>query len=109
MTHRILQLDGHSGLADEDSNFEWYLCPLCYNEDTYFASEKGLCTHIMDNHEPCDVFHTFGKDWVSEQMQCTKRNLLRNWENFLDQECQCKECKEKQSHKHIEYGWSPWV
>ena len=42
-------------------------------------------------------FPMFGNDWVGEQMQCTKRNLLRKWENFLDQECQCKECKEKLS------------
>jgi hypothetical protein len=108
VTHIIPQLDGHSGLEDEDSNFEWSLCPLCFNEDNYFASEKGLCTHIMNYHEPGDVFPTFGKEWVSEQMQYTKKNLLRKWEIFLDQECQCKECKEKQSHKHIECGWSQW-
>ena len=46
-----------------------------FNEDDYFASEKGLCTHIMDNHEPGDVFPTFDKDWVSEQMQYTVGEL----------------------------------
>ena len=106
--HRIPQLDGHSSLEDQDC--EWSLCPLCYDEDNYFASENGLGTHLMNNHEPDDVFLTFGNPWISEQMQYVHRSLQQRCKNFLDQEYNSSFCsKENQSHKRIECEGTPYV
>ena len=108
--HIIPQLDGHSGVADQDRDCEWSLCPLCFDEDNYFASEMGLGTHLMNNHEPDDVFHTFGNPWISEQIQYVHRSHQQKWENFLAQKCDSSFCsKDNQSHKRIECEGSPYV
>ena len=108
--HKIPQLDGQGGLEDQDRDCEWSLCPLCYDEDNYFASENGLGTHLMNNHEPDDVFHSFGNPWISEQIQCVHRRLQQRWENYLEQKCDSSFCsKENESHKRIECEGSPYV
>ena len=118
MRHRISQLDGHIDSEEENSeevnvvtleldevdrsNSKKELCPLCQEECSsclnntceeceYKATEEGLSCHIMNDHEPKDVFNHFGLVWTNNNMKNLSRNLeyaqdryhLEKWENLL--------------------------
>ena len=67
MKHRISQLDGHDVFEENESVKS--PCPLCpvwvyckcekcekCEECDYIYTEEGLSVHIMNDHEPPDVF-----------------------------------------------------
>ena len=102
MKHRISQLDGQDDCEVEKSFSKKNLCPLCQEECgscldgtceecEYKASEEGYTIHIMNDHDPKDVFEHFGLVWTNDNMKNISRNLeyaqdryhLQKWENFM--------------------------
>ena len=91
MKHIISQLDGqddceiNSGYSE---NNPWPLCQDCGNcvnrtcENCEFKStDKGLSHHIMNAHEPKDVFKHFGEVW-------TNNNIVKHsphWDHYHNQ------------------------
>ena len=85
------------------SDSEKILCPLCSEESTYcgqcgnceecdfLATEEGFNCHIMNDHEPKDVFQHFGIVWIRDHMKYINRNLdyaqdryhIQKWDGFL--------------------------
>ena len=85
MKHRISQLDGQDDCEVNISDSEKNPCPLCQEcsycqnrtceECEYKATEEGLSYHIMNDHEPKDVFKHFGLVWINDNMKNISRTL----------------------------------
>ena len=101
MKHRISQLDGQDDCKVDSSDSEKNLCPLCSEcsycvnstceECEFKATKEGLSCHVMNDHEPKDVFKHYGLVWINDNMKNINRNLdyaqdryhLQKWESFL--------------------------
>ena len=102
LKHRISQLDGHNDTEVEESEPNITLCKICpansgyclcgkCEECEYFATEKGYNIHIMNDHEPDEVYQHFGMDWINSHFKCVKRNFnyaqdrvhFEKWESFM--------------------------
>ena len=85
MKHRISQLDGQYDCEVNSSEPEKNPCPLCQNcaycvnrscpNCEYLSSKEGFSRHIMNDHEPKDVFQHFGEVW-------TNKNIGKHSENM---------------------------
>ena len=101
MKHRISQLDGQDDCEVNSGGFEKNLCPLCKEssycvdstceECEFKATKEGLSCHVMNDHEPKDVFKHYGLVWINDNMKNINRNLdyaqdryhLQKWESFI--------------------------
>ena len=106
----IPQLDGPGDVKltelsiEKTTLEESALCPICpensgychcgnYDEWIYFATEKGFSMHMMNDHEPNDVFQHFGMEWVKDNFQHIHRNFtyaqnryhFKKWESCIDE------------------------
>ena len=98
----ISQLDGHNDTEVEESETNITLCKICpansgyclcgkCEECEYFATEKGYNIHIMNDHEPDEVYQHFGMDWINSHFKYVKRNFnyaqdrvhFEKWESFM--------------------------
>ena len=103
----IPQLDGSDDVKLTESPTEKTifeektLCPICpansgychcgtCDECLYFATEKGFNIHMMNDHEPNEVFPYFGMIWIKDNFQHIHRNFtyaqdryhFKKWESL---------------------------
>ena len=100
MKHIISKLGGQDDCEINKSDSEKNLCPLCpedschcgkCDECEYIATEEGFSSHMMNDHEPKDVFNHFGIVWINEHMKNINRNMdyaqdryhLQKWEDSM--------------------------
>ena len=106
----IPQLDGPDDVKLTESSTEKKtledktLCPICpensgycqcdsCDECMYFATEKGYSVHMMNDHEPNEVFQHFGMNWVKNNFQYIHKNFtyaqdrfhFKKWESFIEE------------------------
>ena len=59
----------------------------------YFATEKGYSVHMMNDHEPDEVFKHFSMNWVKSNFQYIHTNFtyaqdrfhFKKWESFIEE------------------------
>ena len=90
------QIDGHDGFAedevlekvnskDKESKSNSSICPLCpqpsghcycanCEEFDFFSTGEGFSIHIMNQHEPPDVYKYYSRARIEDQMQYVNRN-----------------------------------
>ena len=88
MKHRISQINGHDDVVEEEvlekviskdkeSKSNLNICPLCpqpsgycycgnCEECDYFSTEEGFSIHIMNQHEPPDVYKYYPREWIED-------------------------------------------
>ena len=106
----IPQLDGPDdvklteSLTEKKTLEDKTLCPICpensgychcgtCDECLYFATKKGFNIHMMNDHEPNEVFPYFGMIWIKDNFQHIHRNFtyaqdryhFKKWESFIDE------------------------
>ena len=108
MKHRISQLDWQYDCEVNSSDSEKNPGPLCPEERDFclnktseefkhIATEEGFTQHIMNDHEPKDVFKHFGLVWINDNMKNISRNLEyaqdryhhQKWESFMSFKWKC--------------------
>ena len=86
LKYRISQLDGQCDLEHEESETKKTVCTLCpensgycvcgkCDECEYFATQEGYSIHIMNQHEPTDVFQHYGMDCINKHFKYVKETL----------------------------------
>ena len=97
MKHRISQLDGQYDCEVNSSEPEKNPCPLCQDcahcvnrscpNCEYLSSNEGFSRHIMNNHEPTDVFQHFGEIWTNNNIGKHSENMdpyhYKKWKIIL--------------------------